>query len=328
MADHSNVVFATGSIIHCLHNVPDDIVINVLPLSFDYGLYQLFMAVRFGGTLVLERGFSYPAGILKRMEQERVTGFPGVPTIFAVLQQMEVRCYDLSCLRYLTNTPASLPASHVARLRAMFPNAELYSMYGPAETKHALCLPPDEVDRHPGSVGIAIPGTEVWLEDEKGNRLGPGQTGELVVRGRHVMRGYWCDEEATRQRFRPGLLPGERLCYTGDLFSMDQDGFFYLVSRRDDLIECRGEQVAPKEVESCLYSLEGVVEAAVVGVPDPIQGQAIKAFVVTDGREMTASRVLAHCRGHLEDLMVPRDVVLCPNLPKTTAGQIDKSQLQ
>ncbi len=328
MSDHSNVVFASGSIIHCLQNVPDDIVINVLPLSFDYGLYQLFMAVRFGGTLVLEKGFAYPAAILKRMEQERVTGFPGVPTIFALLQQMDVRCYDLSCLRYLTNTPAALPAGHIARLREMFPRAQLYSMYGMAEMKRALCLPPHEMDRRPGSVGIALPGTEVWLEDEDGNRLGPGQTGELVVRGRHVMRGYWGDEEATRQRFRPGLLPGERLCYTGDLFSMDQDGFFYFVSRRSDLIECRGEQVAPQEVESCLYSLEGVVEAAVLGVPDPIQGQAIKAFVVTDGREMTEARVLAHCRRYLEDLMVPRDVVLCSSLPRTSQGQIDKGQLQ
>ncbi|HSJ54484.1 MAG TPA: AMP-binding protein, partial [Anaerolineae bacterium] len=305
-----------------------DVVINVLPLSFDYGLYQLLMVFRFGGTLLLEKGFTYPAAVLKRMEQERVTGFPGVPTILGLLQQMDVRTYDLGCLRYLTNTAGALPPAHVARLRAMFPKARFYSMYGLAETKRALYLPPDKVDGRPGSVGIAIPGTEVWLEDEEGNRLGPGQTGELVVRGRHVMRGYWGDEEATRQRFRPGPLPGERVCYTGDLFSMDEEGFFYFVSRRAEIIVCRGEHVAPIEVENVLYALAGVQEAAVIGVPDPIQGQAIKAFVVTDGREMTEAQVLAHCRRCLEDSMVPKEVVLCQDLLKTASGKIDKSQLQ
>jgi long-chain acyl-CoA synthetase len=328
MSDHSNVVFASGSIIEYLQNVPGDVVIDVLPLSFDYGLYQLFMVFRFGGTLVLEKGFAYPAAILKRMEEERVTGFPGVPTIFAVLQQMDIRTYDLGCLRYLTNTAAALPPSHIKALQAMFPQARLYSMYGLTETKRTLYLPPDEVDRRPGSVGIAIPGTEVWLEDEAGNRLGPGQTGELVVRGRHVMRGYWGDEEATRRRYRPGPIPGERLCYTGDLFSMDEQGFFYFVARRDDIIKCRGEKVAPKEVENVLYALGGVREAAVVGVPDPIQGQAVKAFVVAGHQEMTEAQVLAHCRANLEDFMVPKYVELCTQLPKTTSGKIKKSDLQ
>ncbi len=328
MSDHSNVVFATDSIIQYLQNVPSDIVVNVLPLSFDYGLYQLFMVFRFGGTLVLEKGFSYPAAILKRIEQERVTGFPGVPTIFARLQQMDVSRYDLSSLRYLTNTAAALPPSHIAKIRSMFPGVRFYSMYGLTETKRTLYLPPDELDRRPGSVGIPIPGTEAWLEDENGHRLGPGQTGELVVRGRHVMRGYWGHEEATRQRFRPGALPGERLCYTGDLFSMDQDGFFYFVARSDDIIKSRGEKVAPKEVENILYSLHGVQEAAVVGVPDPLLGQAIKAFVVTEDADLTEVQILAHCRTQLEDFMVPKEVVLCKELPKTSSGKIDKRTLR
>jgi len=189
----------------------------------------------------------------------------------------------------------------------------------------------ESTGRRPWKVGLICDGqrlTDGELEDEQGNRLGPEQTGELVVRGRHVLRGYWGDEEATRQRFRPGPRPGERLCYTGALFSMDEEGFFYFVACRADIIECRGEQVAPKEVENVLYSLEGVIEAAVVGVPDPIQGQAIKAFVVTDGKEMTEARVLAHCRRHLEDLLVPKDAVLCKELLKTASGKIRKSDLQ
>ena len=327
MSDHSNVVFAASSIIEYVGNVEDDIVINVLPLSFDYGLYQLLMVFKFGGTLVLERGFLYPAAVLKRMEEERVTGFPGVPTIFALLVQMDLSDYDLSSLRYLTNTAAALPPAHIVQIRDKFPGATLHSMYGLTETKRTLHLPPDQLDSRPGSVGIAIPGTEVWLEDENGQRLGPGEIGELVVRGRHVMRGYWADAEATRERYHPGPIPGERLCYTGDLFTMDEEGYYYFVARKDDIIKSRGEKVSPKEVESVLYSMEGVTEAAVVGVPDPIQGQAIKAFVAGDGTKLSEARVMAHCRANLEDFMVPKHVVLCKELPKTTSGKIKKTDL-
>lgn len=327
MCDHGNVDFVAESIITYLGNVEDDVVIGLLPLSFDYGLYQLLMTFRFGGTLVLERGFIYPAEVLARIEKERVTGLPGVPTIFAVLLQTDLSRYDLSSIRYITNTAATLPPSHISELRRRFPGAAVYSMYGLTETKRTLYLPPEELDRRPDSVGIAIPGTEVWIEDEAGNRLEPGRTGELVIRGRHVMRGYWGDEEATAQRFRPGPLPGERVCYSGDLFRMDEEGFLYFVARRDDIIKSRGEKVAPKEIENVLYALEGVVEAAVVGMPDPLLGQAIKAFLVLDGRKLSEAEVLAHCRANLEDHMVPQYVEFRKELPKTESGKIRKVDL-
>ncbi|MEQ9372732.1 MAG: AMP-binding protein [Coleofasciculus chthonoplastes F3-SA18-01] len=328
MSDHSNVVFAASSIIEYLGNVESDIVIGLLPLSFDYGLYQLLMVFKFGGTLVLEKGFTYPAAILKRMEQERVTGFPGVPTIYAMLLKIDLSAYDLSSLRYLTNTAAALPPSHILQIRAKFPWATLFSMYGLTETKRTLYLPPDQLDKRPDSVGIAIPGTEVWIEDEQGKRLGSGQVGELVVRGRHVMRGYWGNPEASAARFRPGLIPGERLCYTGDLFHIDEEGFLYFVSRQDDMIKSRGEKVAPKEVENVLYGLPGVREAAVIGVTDPVLGQVVKAFVVQEGDELTPADILRHCRAHLEDFMVPKLVEFCVQLPKTSSGKIKKTDLK
>jgi len=327
MCDHSNMVFAASSIIEYIGNVEDDIIIGILPLSFDYGLYQLLMSFKFGGTLVLERGFAYPASVLKRIEQERVTGFPGVPTIFAILLGMDLNRYDLSSLRYLTNTAAALPPSHIQELRDKFPWATLFSMYGLTETKRTLYLPPEQLDKRPGSVGIPIPGTEAWLEDDDGLRLKPGQVGELVVRGRHVMRGYWEAPDATANRYRPGAIHGERLCYTGDLFRQDDEGFFYFVSRKDDIIKSRGEKVAPKEVENILYMLEGVVEAAVIGVPDPILGQVPKAILVVKGTELTVAQVLAHCRANLEDFMIPKYVEFRDSLPKTSSGKIKKTDL-
>jgi amino acid adenylation domain-containing protein len=328
MSDHSNVVFAAQSITEYLQNTEADIVINVLPLAFDYGLYQLLMVFLFGGTLVLENSFAYPAAVLQVIQRERVTGFPGVPTLFALLAGMDLSAFDLSSLRYLTNTAAALPPSHIQALRNKFHWATLYSMYGLTETKRTLYLPPAELDRRPDSVGIPIPGTECWVEDGAGRRCAPGEVGELVVRGRHVMRGYWQAPEATARRYRPGLVPGERLCYTGDLFRQDAEGFFYFVGRSDDIIKSRGEKVAPKEIEGVLYKLPGVREAAVLGVADPVLGQAIKAFLVlADGHTLTTGQVLAHCRAHLEDYMVPQQVEFRSELPKTSSGKITKKEL-
>ena len=327
MSAHHNVVFAAASIITYLENTPEDIVINVLPLSFDYGLYQLLMVFKFGGTLVLERGFTYPAQILQKMAAEKVTGFPGVPTIFALLLQMDLTPYDLSSLRYITNTAAALPPSHIEQMSEIFPQATMYSMYGLTETKRTLYLPPDQLKIRPGSVGIAIPGTEVWLEDDAGHRLGPGEIGELVIRGGHVMMGYWERPEATAQRYRPGPIPGERVCYSGDLFRTDEAGYLYFVGRKDDIIKSRGEKVAPKEVENVLYSLPGVTETAVIGVPDPVLGEAIKAIIVAPGNNLNEKQVLQHCRAHLEDFMVPQMVEFRDELPKTSSGKIKKTGL-
>jgi amino acid adenylation domain-containing protein len=328
MSDHSNVAFAVQSITTYLQNREDDVVIDVLPLSFDYGLYQLLMTFSFGGRLVLEKGFSYPALVLQRMAEEKVTGFPGVPTLFSVLLPMDLSPYNLSALRYITNTAAALPTAHITRIREKFPTIRLYSMYGLTETKRTLYLPPEELDRRPDSVGIAIPGTEVWVEDEHGNRAQPGEVGELVVRGRHVMRGYWGDPEMTARRYRPGPVPGERLCYTGDLFRMDADGFCYFVARKDDIIKSRGEKVSPKEVENVLYRLEGVRDAAVIGVPDPLLGQAVKAFIVPSSPALTENDVLRYCRANLEDFMIPKFVELCAELPTTSSGKIKKTDLK
>jgi amino acid adenylation domain-containing protein len=327
MSDHSNVVFAANSIRSYIGNTPDDIILDVLPLSFDYGLYQVFMAFASGASLVLEKGFTFPAAVLETIDREKVTGFPGVPTIFSLLVSMDLSRYDLSSLRYMTNTAAALPPAHILAIRKTFPSVTLFSMYGLTETKRTLYLPPDQLDIRPDSVGIAIPGTEVWIENESGERLAPGETGELVVRGRHVMRGYWADAERTAQRYRPGPIPGERLCYTGDLFRMDADGYFYFVGRKDDIIKSRGEKISPKEVENVLYRLEGVREAAVVGIPDEVLGQAVKIFIVPVNGVLTVTDVLRFCKANLEDYMQPKAVELVAELPKTNTGKIKKTDL-
>jgi long-chain acyl-CoA synthetase len=326
MSEHGSVVFAAGSVGEYLRAAESDVVLNVLPLSYSYGLYQVLITFERGGTLVLEKSFAYPIEILETIERERVTALPGVPTMFATLVGMDLTPYDLSSLRYATNAAAALPIGNITDLRRKLPHVTLYSMYGLTETKRALYLPPEWLERKPASVGIAIPGTEVWLEDEAGNRLGPGEIGELVVRGPHVMRGYWEAPEATAARFRPGAGPGERVCYTGDLFRTDEDGCMYFVARKDDIIKSRGEKVAPREIEAVLSRLPGVLEAAVVGVPDAVLGQAIKAVLVVSGT-VTAADVLHHCRRHLEDFMVPNFVEFRTKLPRTSTGKVRTIEL-
>ena len=327
MESHACMDFATGSIIQYLENTADDIVLNCLPLSFDYGLYQPLMVFKFGGTLVLERSFMFPAAILRKMEKERVTGFPGVPTIFSLLLQMDLSTYDLSSLRYVTNTAAALPVSHIERLCAKFPQASLYSMYGQTECKRVLYLPPHELKNRPGSVGIAIPGTEVWIQGPDGERLPPGSIGQLVVRGRHVMKGYLNKPKETASTFGPGRFPEEGVLFTGDLFRQDEEGFFYFVSRVDDIIKTRGEKVAPKEIENVLYLLPCVLEAAVVGVPDELEGEAIKAYIVTSDPALSARVVINHCKKHLESFMIPKFIEFRDTLPKGSTGKIAKREI-
>jgi len=329
MLTHLNMVSAATSIIQYLENTPEDIILDVLPLSFDYGLYQVLMAFKFGGTVVLERSFRYPYDIVQKLIKERITGFPIVPTIAAILVQMEgLKKLDFGCLRYITNTAAHLPRKHVFKLQEIFPTARIYLMYGLTECKRVSYLPPDQLAKRPDSVGKAIPNEEVFIVDEQGRKLGAGEIGELVVRGSNVMKGYWHNPVETEKVLKPGFYPWEKVLYTGDLFRMDEEGYLYFIGRKDEMIKCRGEKVSPKEIENVIYMLEDVAEVAVVGVPDEILGQAVKAVIVPrDNTTLTERDIRRHCAKYLEDFMLPKYVEFRKTLPRTSSGKVDKKQL-
>ena len=329
MLTHRNMANTAWSISTYLGNVPEDVVICVLPLSFDYGLYQVITAARVGFTVLLEHSFAYPYKTLQRMAEYRVTGLPGVPTIFATLLQMApFEGLDLSSLRYMTNTAAAFPPAHIRRLGELFPQATVFSMYGLTECTRVSYLDPARLEDKITSVGKAMPNSEVYVVDEQGRRVGPGVVGELVIRGANVMRGYWGKPEETRQRLRDGDIPGEKVLYAGDRFRMDEEGFLYFVGRKDDIFKCKGEKISPKEIENVLYELDTVGEAAVIGVDDPIDGQAIKAFVAPrNGSPLTVQDIRNHCRANLENYMVPKFVEIVASLPKTDSGKIKKTGL-
>ncbi len=329
MLSHQNMVFAQGSLVEYLRLDASDRILNLLPLAFDYGLYQALMAVHLGATLVLERTFAFPAAIVKRVVDEGVTVFPGVPTVFATLLSLHRNApLAMPSVRRYTNTAAHLPDEYVPGLLEMSPGALVYKMYGLTECKRVCYLEPELVLSKPLSVGKAIPGTETYLVGEDGRPVGPGVTGTLYVRGPHVMLGYWNLPAETEHMLKPGKYPGERVLCTHDWFRTDEDGFLYFMGRSDDIIKSRGEKVSPVEVENALATIPGVREAAVIGVPDELLGQAVRAFVVLDpGATYTEQAFKREAMARLESFMVPRDVRFVQDLPKTATGKVRKKSL-
>ena len=327
---HRNMTFVADSIIEYLEMDESERVLSTLPLSFGYGLYQLLTCVRAGATLILQAGLSFPGRVIQLLDEQAVTALPGVPTVFNVLLSLRgLARREFPELRVLTNAGASLPAATVAELRRVFPAARLYCMYGQTECQRVCYLPPSELDVRPTSVGFAIPGTQAWVEAPTSGIAEPGVVGELMVQGDHVMQGYWNDPEATAKKIRAGRWPWERIMATGDLFRTDDEGFLYFVGRRDDIINSGGEKVPPREVEEALHEAPGVREAAAVGVPDKMLGEAVCAHVALDpGHDQDARALRRYCAERLEDFMVPRKVIFHDELPRTENGKLDRQALR
>lgn len=329
MQTHQSMLFAMGSLVEYIRLSEAEKILCVLPLAFDYGLYQLLMSVFLGATLILERSFLYPGQIYNRIKEQEVSVFPGVPTVFSMLIAAHNRnplCFP--SVTRVTNTAAALPTRYVEQLKEIFPNALIFKMYGLTECKRACYLEPELLDKKLASVGKAIPGTEMFLLSEKGEPVESGKTGILHIRGSHVMLGYWQKPDFSKKMLKPGRYPGERILCTHDLFYQDEDGFFYFAGRSDDIIKSRGEKVSPVEIETVLYGIPGVKDAAVVGASDELLGEAVCAFVATDDGEKIDERVIRKvCVQKLEDFMVPKHIFIWDKLPKNTNAKIDKKAL-
>jgi long-chain acyl-CoA synthetase len=329
MLSHRNLVSATRTIAGYLALREDDVILSALPLSFNYGLTQLLTAFATGATLVLERSFAFPVKTLETLARERATVFPAVPTMYAMLLELrDLSCWDLSSLRLMTSASAPLPETLLRQLRDRLPAVSLYVMYGQTECTRISYLPPEQLDRRPGSVGRGLPGQACWLIDEQGQRLPHGSTGELVVQGDHVMPGYWEDRGRTAEKLFIDPDSGRVAMRTGDLFRSDDEGWLYFVARKDDIIKTRGEKVSPHEVEHAIMAIAGVRECAVSGVPDAVLGEAVQAHVVLeDGAVLSERDIIRHCLARLESHMAPKHVAFLDALPRTDTGKVSKRLL-
>jgi amino acid adenylation domain-containing protein len=330
MLTHLNMTTAADSIIEYLGLLESDVVYCALPLPFNYGLCQLTTAFKVGARVVLDASFAFPQRSLALMQRERVSVVPGVPTMYAsILGQKALAEFDLGNIRILTNAAAAITAAEITEVRAAFPRARFFSMYGQTECQRVTYLEPDELDRRPTSVGRGMPNEEVYLVDEAGNELPPGASGELVIRGSNVMRGYWRRPDETAEKLRPGRIPGEVVLHTGDIFRTDAEGFLFFVARKDDIIKSRGEKVAPREVEEVIRKHPAVSQVAVIGVPDRLLGEAVRAYVIKHpDAELTGRDVIRHCAANLESFMVPKQVELVTALPLTANGKVSKAELR
>ena len=336
MLSHANVTAGASIVSDYLNISPADRILAALPFSFDAGLNQLTTAIQQGSTVVLIK-FLFAREIVHMLKAERITGLAGVPPLWSLLSQPSSQLHEKrpSALRYITNTGGALPHHVLTSLRQALPETQIFLMYGLTEAFRSTYLPPEELDRRPGSMGKAIPNTEILLINDHGQRCGPGEVGELVHHGPTVSMGYWGQPELTNKVLRPhpfptdGISSGERVCYSGDLVKMDADGFLHFIGRRDNLIKSSGFRVSPTEVEEGLCKSGQLREAAVIGLPDEMLGQRIKAFVVpSENAVIEPDQLLADCASRMPRHMVPKAVEVLDALPKTASGKVNYPALR
>lgn len=330
MCPHRAMDAAAQSIIEYLGLSSQDTVIVLLPLAFDYGLYQVLMTFKVGGTVVLQGGVDYPQIVRQILKNENVSVLPIVPTIAdMLLKRSPLEPLTGLAVRAITNTAAPLTAKHIDGLGRLFPDAAIFAMYGLTECKRVSYLPPELIRIKPDSVGIPMRGARVRIADDCGNTLSPGQIGELLIQGPNVMRGYWKDPEATDRVFRRDPETGEVTLHSGDLFSMDEEGFLYFAGRKDDMVKIRGERVYPLEVEKMLQQMPGIIECVVFGITGNNGGNCLVAAVVAHGDEnLSENDLRSFCRDRLEPHLIPKNVLFINKMPKLPNGKIDKQRLK
>ncbi len=271
------------------------------------------------------------------LRKEKITGFAGIPTIWLLLLQKGSPVYKHSYehLRYITNSGGMLPIHAIKKLKAVFPNTQIFLMYGLTEAFRSTYLPPSEIDNRPTSIGMAIPGVEILLVNGEGRLCKPDGVGELVHRGPTVALGYWGDPIRTKEVFRHnhflpfGLEHTERIVYSGDFVKKDRDGYLYYMGRKDHMIKSHGHRISPIDIEDTIYSSGMVKLAASIGIPDPLRGQSIKVYVVpNEGESVSADDLLSLCAEKLPAFMLPRHIEIVPDLPRTNTGKIDVSLLR
>jgi acyl-CoA ligase (AMP-forming) (exosortase A-associated) len=335
MLSHRNLLAGSRIVSTYLEIRPTERILSVVPFSFDYGLNQWLTSVQNSATIVLLH-FRFAYEIVRTLKDESVTGFAGVPLIWAGLTQRASGLRDtaLPALRYITNTGGNVPTTTVRNLRQLIPRTQIFLMYGLTEAFRSTYLPPSEVDRRPNSIGKAIPETEILVIDGDGKVCKPGEPGILIHRGPTVSLGYWGKPELTNAVLRlhpfiPADQGGDTVCYSGDLVKTDEEGFIYFIARADGQIKSQGYRVSPSEVEEVLMEGGELSQAAVIGLPAADAGEHVHAIVVAAGEGVpNTDDILRRCALRLPSYMVPKSIEVVDALPKTSNGKIDYKSLR
>lgn len=320
MLTHYNLCYNTNSIIECFRLGSYDRIEVVLPFYYCFGTSLLHTHLRVGGSLVINNKFMFPESVLDDIEKYECTGFAGVPSNYQILlRKSSIKNRNLQSLRYVAQAGGRLPDSFIKELKEALKTVEIFIMYGQTEATARLSyLPPNMLDEKIGSIGKGIPGTELKVIDKEGNEVKIGEIGEVAAFGGNIMKGYFNDEEETAKVIRNGYL------YTGDLATVDKDGYIYIVAREKQIIKSGGNRISPKEIENIIIQIPNVIEAAVIGTPDDILGEAIKAFVVLNNEVLKVDEkyIIDYCKDNLPSYKVPKYVVFLDGLPKNSSGKV------
>ncbi|GMB08833.1 fatty acid--CoA ligase family protein [Thermolongibacillus altinsuensis] len=322
MLTHKNLYSNAQDVANYLKFNESDRVIATLPMFHVFCLTVALNApLMNGGTVLIIPKFS-PAEIFKIAREKKATVFVGVPTMYNFLYQYpDGKAEDFATVRLCISGGASMPVALLKNFEKKF-QVIVSEGYGLSEASPVTCFNPLDRPRKPGSIGTSVINVENKVVNEFGEEVPVGEVGELIVRGPNVMKGYYKMPEETAHTIRDGWL------YTGDLAKMDEEGYFYIVDRKKDMIIVGGYNVYPREVEEVLYSHPDIVEAAVIGVPDPNFGEAVKCFVVSKNPNLTEQELIAYCSEHLAKYKLPSSIEFLEEIPKNTTGKILRRALK
>jgi len=327
MVSHANLWLGAQSVAQYLALEPRDVILGVLPLSFDYGQNQLLSAW-FAGASVVPLDYLAPRDVIKACARHQVTTLAAVPPLWVQLVEQEWPEEAFATLVRLTNSGGALGLQLVRKLRATFPQARLFPMYGLTEAFRSTYLAPELVDAHPTSIGRAVPFAEVLVMRDETTLAQPGEEGELVHCGPLVAQGYWQEAARTAERFRPAPPQsryGGMAVWSGDWVVRDEQGLLHFVGRRDAMIKSAGNRISPQEIEEAALATGHVNEAVALGVPDERLGQAVLLVVRGDGDDEALRMAL---KRDLPNFMYPREIRWVETMPLGPNGKVDRERLQ
>jgi len=321
MISHRNIIANSASILAYLNIQPDDRMLVVLPFFYCYGLSLLHTHLRAGASIVLNNSFIFIGKVIKDLKDYACTGFAGVPSHYQILLRKSetFRKTSFPNLRYVTQAGGGLATVFIDEFRELFPTVKFYVMYGQTEATARLSyLPPELYEEKKGSVGRGIPGVELRVINEAGESVNPGETGEVIAKGDNIMIGYYPNAKCSQNILKADWL------YTGDVATVDQDGFIYLKGRKKEIIKVGGKRISPKEIESIILQIPEVVDCTVEGVEDEMMGEAVKvAVVVNKGYEedLIKEKIINFCEKNLSKYKIPKVIEIYDKLFISSTGK-------
>ena len=324
MITHNNIIANTNSIIEYLKLTQDDTIEIVMPFYYCYGLSLLHTHLRVGGSVVLNNNFIFIGSVISDLNKYNCTGFAGVPSHFQILlrKTKDFKQTKFHSLKYVTQAGGKLHTAFIQEFIDSFPEIQFYVMYGQTEATARLSyLPPSELKRKLGSMGKGIPGVTLKVVNENGEQVKAGETGEIVAQGKNIMPGYYKDIEATNQALKDGWL------HTGDIATVDEDGYIFIQSRKKEIIKVRGIRISPKEIEEVIVTYPGVIDCTIQAESDEITGESIKAIVYINETELanfSEDIIKQHCASKLSSHKIPQKIVFDTKLTFNLAGKKSK----